>query len=397
MPLTSRDHELIGRYLDGSPPEALVAELDARLRQDAQVAEALADVARMDFWLTERFRAEKDAGHAQAVIRMVETGRAPARRSRAADLWRRPAVRWAAVAATLVLACGVGLWLYVGGHDGRQEVLEGRVTTGGAPATRIADGAKITVASAGPAVIRLADGSRATFDAASEAVLRGRGEPKRPAVELITGGGTFLVAKQRQGFQVATALGRVTALGTEFTVRLVHAADRRPDVPRGAGHAALDVAVRTGTVEVEFGGKTHTLREGASRTFTREAERKAKDVRYSGEVVAAGEATVTLRIRKDEGKGVESHTLKITADTRILVETNEMISTPGEGGKTTQKLRVVEGAAADLRVGRRVVVNCAEDGVMALKVLVQRVPPKSDREREGEGKPPVPAAPGPPR
>jgi len=386
MAPSSRDMQLIGKYLDGQPAPEELADLQQRLREAPDAAEAFAAAARMDAWLAGHFREEKGARDVAAVFREVEAGRpAAARQPGAAPRWRSLKV-WAA-AAVVVLVCGAGLWLYLGGLPGTShQVLDGRVMTGGAEATVIPQGARIRVADSAPAVIRLTDGSRATLEASSVAVLHGRAAGRRQLVELDAGGGTFQVAKAKGDFEVKTPLGRVTALGTEFSVRILAGNERGKESDREAGgRRALAVAVASGTVQVEFAGQTHTLQAGDSRVFTHEAEKKARVVQCSGLLTAVEASAITVAVKKGERAAAETQTIAVDKDTKVLMETDQMESVPGEGGKMKQRPKVAEGTPADFKVGRQVTVAYTEDGPKAVKVLIHRpAPPRLNKDTERE-------------
>ena len=402
MPPSPRDIQLIGYYLDGRPSAQDLAVLDRRLREDPGVANVLAAIGRMDACLDAHFREEKGLRDAASVIRDIEAGRpAPALPQAATPpRWRAAGVWAAAAAAVLVLLCGAGVWLYLGGvFDAENLLLEGRVLVGGVEATRIPDGARILIPDAAPAVIRLADGSLATFDASSEAVLRGRTTEYRQTVELVGGGGVFQVAKSVNGFEVATPLGSVTVAGTEFSVRLLATGEREREAARGGGRPeALAVAVKSGTVNVHFGGRTYVLREGQARRFAGEREHEAKQAICSGRVTAVGpDAMTVVRKTGDEHRSVEeSKTFILDAqETKVQIETDQMEVVPGEGGKPAQRPKVVEGTIADLRIGQQVNVMYTMDGNKAVKVFVHRVVPPKPGGGEGDHAPRPPRTPRP--
>jgi len=390
MAPTPRDNLLIGRYFDGLASADELAALQQRVREDAAVADALAEAGRMDGWLSAYFREEKGMEAAAALVRQIEAARPPEdRRGAGGRKWPVPP-RVVAAAALVLLVGGAGLWLALRDTTPSEpHVLSGHVLADGALVTRVPEGAAVRVGDAGSAVIRLTDGSRATFDAASEAVLHGRTEARRQLVELRDGGGLFEVAKDGGSFEVRTPLGRVTALGTAFTVRLLAGPEGEREGPKaGRGHGGLLVAVRAGAVEVEFAGRTHVLRGGQSRRFAREGEPEHAETTWAGRLAQVEADAVTV-VRKSE-KAEDSRRIRLDADTRILVETGEMEVVVTEGGRSKQRIKVAAGSPADLRVGQNVTVTCTGDGTRALKVLVRRTPPpKAAREREGEEPAPV--------
>jgi hypothetical protein len=388
MPPLPRDIQLIGYYLDGLPSAQDLAELESRLRAEPGVASVLAAISRMDACLDAHFREEQDVRNIAAVVKNIEAGRpalAPPQ-ALAPSRWRaaRP---WAAAAAILVLLCGVAAWLYLWmNSDTENLLLEGRVLVGGVEVTRIPEGARFVVPDAAPAVIRLTDGSRATFEPSSEAVLRGRAAERRQTVELVDGGGSFQVAKSGGSFEVATHLGNVTVPGTEFSVRLLPAGERDKEPARaGVRPGALAVAVKSGVVNVHFAGRTYVLREGQSRRFATEGERKARQAVFSGRVTDIGPDTITVLRKKSDERTEESNAFALDAqETKILIETEQMEAVRGEGGKPAQRPKVVEGALGDLKLGQQVDVTYIVEGNKAVKVFVRRpAPPRRNKEAEG--------------
>jgi len=391
MPPLPRDIQLIDKYIDGRASAADLAELDRRLVAERGVADVFAAISRMDAWLALHFRQEKDVRNIGEILQAVEAaqpaaGARPGAASRWRSLWP-----WAAAAAAIVaLIGGIAAWLYVSGPAATlNEVLDGRVLVAGAEVTRIPDGAKVSVPESGPAAIRLTDGSRATFDASSEAVLHGRSAAQQQLVELVAGGGTFQVVKGAGRFEVKTALGRVTALGTEFSVRLLATEGRGKDGKEERplpGRTSMAVAVMSGTVRVEFGGEMHVLVAGQNRRFVSGGERKSKEIVYRGELTSVEAGSISLAIKKGENRAAETRTIAVDGGTKVLVETDEMESVPGEGGKMREKLKMAEGALADLKIGQQVSVSCGEEGARATKVFIHRsAPPRPVKEKERNG------------
>ena len=163
-------------------------------------------------------------------------------------------------------------------------VLAGKVAVDGTCRESIPDGSAISVQGNIKAWIRLSDGSQGDFDPDTHAVLHGATAELRQLIELTEGGGTFRVLKAQGGFRVETPAGRVTVLGTEFSVRLVDSHDSGAS-EMNAGKMALVVAVLSGTVQVESGGQTSVLKAGESRTFRRA---RAEGSQEAGDVVPVG-------------------------------------------------------------------------------------------------------------
>ncbi|MCX5684775.1 MAG: FecR family protein [Planctomycetota bacterium] len=388
MPPLPRDIQLIGYYLDGLPSAQELAELESRLRADQGVAGMFVAISRMDACLETHFHEEKGVRNIAAVIQNIEAGQpAPAPPQALTPSRWRAARPWAAVAAVLVLLFGVAAGLYLWkSADTENLLLEGSVLVGGVEVQRIPEGARFVVPDAAPAVIRLTDGSRATFEPSSEAVLRGRSAEQRQTVELVDGGGSFQVAKSGGSFEVATHLGSVTVPGTEFSVRLLPAGEREKESARaGVRPGAMAVAVKSGVVNVHFAGRTYVLREGQSRRFAPEGERKARQAVFSGRVIAVGPDTITVLRKKSDERTEESNAFALDArETKILIETEQMEAVRGEDGKTMQRPKVAEGAMADLKLGQQVDVTYIVEGNKAVKVLVRKpAPPRRNKENEG--------------
>jgi hypothetical protein len=124
------------------------------------------------------------------------------------------------------------------------------------------------VASDAPAAIRLVDGSAVELAPATKARLLGKHDGVRQAVELGRGAGKFKVVAGGGTFRVETAMGNVSVLGTEFSVKL-EPRSRREGRKRG-GRLLLSVSVTEGSVSVRAEGKNTVLRAGENRVFGRE-------------------------------------------------------------------------------------------------------------------------------
>ena len=113
----------------------------------------------------------------------------------------------------------------------------------------------------------------------------------------------------------------------------------------------------------------------------KEGERKDNVTRFGGTiaVVTASSLTVTMG-GGDGGRAPREETVSLNAETKVLVESDEMEEVKGEGGQKRQRAKKVDGAVADLKVGQRVYVR-AKDGV-ATEILVPRVAAKREG---GEG------------
>ena len=114
-----------------------------------------------------------------------------------------------------------------------------------------------------------------------------------------------------------------------------------------------------------------------------------KTVNISGELAGADANSIAVIVRKGEKGDKETKTIAVdAATTKVFIETDQMESVPGEGGKMREKAKIVEGKVGDLTslTGRRVTVGCTADSSKAVKIFVQRAaPPKGNKEGGREG------------
>ena len=264
-----RTIELIRRYLDGECSTSEAAELGRALVEDADIAEAFADASRLDATLAELFVEKNISG--DLLVRLarerphVETDRGPA----VSAGWRRRAMglRWIALAGGIAVSVAIVLLCRVSPPARTtSEVRSGTVLAGGMPMQAIPDEVAIRVAGDAPAILKLTDNSEVELEPATSVVIHGRTSEQRPLVELLEGSGTFRVEKAKGKFKVVTHAGSVTALGTEFSVKIPSPQDHG-DSGMKTHRVMLAVAVLIGTVQVDFGGKTYMLGGGENRAF----------------------------------------------------------------------------------------------------------------------------------
>ena len=153
---------------------------------------------------------------------------------------------------------------------GPSEVVSGNAVVAGVRRRRYQQRCDF-VAGEKPAVKALGDGSQAELEPGASAVLQGRAGGMRQLIELTKGSATFRVEHAHGDFRVATALGSVTAVGTEFSVRIVPpqpAGDKSsPEAALKSRTATLVVAVLAGTVQVDSGGRTVLVHRGENVVF----------------------------------------------------------------------------------------------------------------------------------
>jgi ferric-dicitrate binding protein FerR (iron transport regulator) len=352
----TRTRELTRRHLDGLAGPAELSELDGLLAGNPAAAALFAELTRLEAGLSAL--TEEDADRREAT-RLLEGGhRATSAR------WRRWGTRCAA-AAVLVIVVGLALWrVLLSGpwsDAGLSQVAAGAVEVSGATVGSVTEGVVFHVRGDRTAILRLRDGSEAELDPGSTAVLRGPGAEARQVVDLREGGGRFAVEPGGGPFRVETPLGRVTVLGTEFSVRLREEPEEgEGDAMMKTSNAILLVAVVTGAVVVEFGGVKFPLTAGQQRAFGASQDR-GRDERGEGERRERPERTTgTVKEVADDKVVVEVGTREGTRDETFMLDKETKITADGKPGKV-----------ADLVVGRRVGIEHATRSSQAIAVVVE--------------------------
>jgi hypothetical protein len=337
---------LIERFLAGVATAEEHEQLDRLLATDPRAAELLACHARLDALLRSHFRTER---RVEEVV-LAERGRAGAKGTDGTtpSTAVRRVRRWLVLAAALSVAvAATALVTLRWGHDepvaAAGQLLSGRIEIAGKPADSegmlLPNDKPIVVAAGAPALIRLADGLHAELEPGTHAVLRGPSDGIRQAIELTRGGGTFVVERAARGeFQVRTPAGRVTVLGTQFSVNVLF--------PPGTGETKMRaksmvlVAVISGLVQVDVGGVVHRLTGGDSYVFGEEGEKRPM-ARGVVEMIDAGK--ITLAGRKKEGQVVTpAKTYTLAPDAKVAI-----------GGQAKTR--------ADVHVGAQVQLALADD------------------------------------
>ncbi len=184
-------------------------------------------------------------------------------------------------AAASILAAVFGSWMAFRKPDlipGKPQhtLLSGQVMVNGQPShsKHIPENSSIENSGNKAALIRLADGSMATLATGSRIILKGSDQKTRQIVELHQGRSSFKVKTEPRQFRVDTPLGRITVLGTEFSVALKVPLQKEQGENKMKTKLAflLAVAVTAGTVRVDFNGKEDILTAGASKVFGAESE-----------------------------------------------------------------------------------------------------------------------------
>jgi ferric-dicitrate binding protein FerR (iron transport regulator) len=249
---------LLERYQSGEATPDDLAALEKLLRGDPEKRRRFVDRTFLEVQLH-----TVCAG----ILPMKSVAAPPAARS------RRFRLGVLAAAAVLLLATAAFLLFSPGRKQGpSSEVVTGRVRVDGVAVERIPEGARFEVASDTAVVVRLPDGSRAELDASSQGTIRAA-----RVIELANGGGIFQVAHGEGQFRVETPVGTVTALGTEFSVKL-----RPQKTTAGArNRPILAVKVTAGTVEVVVAGNRHLLSAGTSGDFDEGEQNNENDGQHN--------------------------------------------------------------------------------------------------------------------
>lgn len=206
--------------------------------------------------------------------------RAPSRPPRPLVFRPRPSRPLVALAAAVVVALGLGWWVWRialpagAGTVARIEVLEGEVTGRGpgdgadgsalelAVEREIPAGSELVTGTAGPAVgrvaLRLATGPSLRFDTGSRARLVSGSE-----IELASGAvyvDTEAGDRKRRALRIRTPLGEVRDIGTQFEVRLLEA-------DGGDVAEALRLRVREGRADLHWDATSDAATAGEELTL----------------------------------------------------------------------------------------------------------------------------------
>jgi ferric-dicitrate binding protein FerR (iron transport regulator) len=252
----NRFDELLDRCHSAEATPAELAELNRLLRGDAELRRRFVEHSLLEVQLYKAFAGLAVPAPTPTSIPMP----APT------HSWRPR--RWLA-AALVLLAAGVGLFFaFHRKTEPAVQVASGEVKSGKHPAAAITPGEPFEVVSLTPALVRFADASLAELDPGSQGIVRGKVGDVRQVIELTQGGGVFHVTHGGGQFRVDTPLGTVTALGTQFTVKLKSA--KGPGSEKGK--RTMAVVVTEGTVEVHSNGKRRVLSAGQGRSYGDDGE-----------------------------------------------------------------------------------------------------------------------------
>ncbi len=308
MPVSERSRELIQKYLDELASDVELAELEALLTGDPQIADAFAQATRFQAFLKVHFQkqykidqiarllvedapssttADKSGAANSQASAQTATAAASAppagsifvpgrglpreprstRRGRSFIPLHRPMGRKTWIAAVvLFLATGAAIWFSISRETaGQPRVISGRIDVAGRAVQTIPEGALFEVVSREAARIELPEGSRLELANSTQAVLRR--DDRRQVVKLVAGGGDFIVAANESGLNVETPLGNVATTGSRFSVILTTASPVQFSVTESIRVPQLTIVVASGSVTIERGGKLTTLSAGDERVF----------------------------------------------------------------------------------------------------------------------------------
>jgi ferric-dicitrate binding protein FerR (iron transport regulator) len=257
--MSPRLDELLERFQAGEATAAELSELESLLRNQASNRRRLVIALLLDVHLHKAF-----AG----IVPSAAVGATPNR------TWRRVAT-WA-VAAAILLTLGSLASTYFWPESAPTSHLDsGHVRVAGASSVvDVPEGKYFEVTGDVPAVLRLSDGSRAAFEPRTQGIVHGKQGAARQVVEMTEGAGTFNVQKSQNQFRVDTPAGSVTALGTEFTVKLRPAAKKKEETKN---RLTMAVSVAEGSVRVNANGQDQVLTAGKNRVFGDDGDQNNRD------------------------------------------------------------------------------------------------------------------------
>jgi len=286
MPIPEHSHELIQKYLDALASELEIAELEQLLATDSEVAQAFAEMARLDANLQRFFEKQYKMDQVAALLNAPAplptppidlptpppstfTPRYadpfPSRRGLFAG--RLAVIRskkFIAIAVLLVVT-GVALWTARDTGAGRPRLVSGHVAVGGRKVTRIPENGAFEVTGRDAAVIELPGGARIKLAAATRVAI-GR-EKDQFVVKLSSGGGDFDLQPGQPSFRVETELGVVKTDGGRFSLELVTTLPAHVSPTIAFPLPRLVVVVAQGSVTVKHEGMTTTLSAGEEHIF----------------------------------------------------------------------------------------------------------------------------------
>lgn len=311
MSISDRSHELIQKYFDALASEAELAELQALLAADPEVAVTFAEAARLEASLRSFFQKQYKLDQVAALLNAPETSPAPTTknetpntkhllntddpaqlespvaspvpmRSRFVPRYRFRGLlnagrrgngsnghswrwTWIATAALLLLATGIGIWTFRGAGDDRLQLVSGRLSVAGREVTAISENALFEVIGHEAAFVKLPGGAHIELVTGTRATI-GR-DANRPVVRLESGGGQFRVRAGQSAVRVETALGVITSADGQFTLDLVTKRPEQVSPTEAMRLPRLVVTVVQGSLTFERAGTSTVISAGEERVF----------------------------------------------------------------------------------------------------------------------------------
>lgn len=238
-----RFEELFDRYQNGDAAPGEVAELESLLQGDSVLRQRLVERCLLEVHLHKVFAGAANPGNARGMLRF------------------RPVVTWLAAASVLLVLGLTTFWYLQPRAASGLQIVSGQARIEGSAVQEIQLDMPFESTGAAPLVIRLGDGSEAEFRPSSQVVIHGQREGARQVIALTHGGGNFKVAHGGGQFRVDTPVGKVIALGTEFSAYLRAPAKGKKPADK-QGRLFLAVNVKNGTVRVENDATSKTLTAG---------------------------------------------------------------------------------------------------------------------------------------
>ncbi|MBI4564292.1 MAG: PepSY domain-containing protein [Planctomycetes bacterium] len=253
----SRFDELLGLWQVGAATREELAELEALLRSDPCYRRAFVESIRVEVDLLRKYARAGSGPHT-----LSETpGR---KREPTPEAIPRILKSWAAVLVAGISILAIAYFsLQVLEREPVPRVVEGQLWVGGTPARALKEGEAFEIRGETPARINLQDGSQMVLMPGSAGTFVGDRELK-----LAREGGTFMVVPGLKEFRVELPEGAVSSKDGKFEVAVEFTIDT--DAP-----APFEVAVSTGTADVEYAGAPHRLMPGEHVTYGLPAERGA--------------------------------------------------------------------------------------------------------------------------
>ena len=299
-PDRDRGDELIQKYFEGLASDSELAELERLLTTSPAVASAFAETARLHAGLQRHFQRQYKIDQVASLLQAAESespatnrppspepvrsarpegpagGTPPARstfvpvythRAETSRRRRLAAIRVSKViAALLLVAVGVAVWISERTHSAPLRLISGRVSVAGREVAAIPVSLIFKVVGHDQAVIELPGGALVKLAPATRATIHRRAD--RAVLELKTGGGDFVVQPDQPAIRIETEVGVVTTASGQFSLDLMTAPVSPISPSISMPLPSLAVVVAEGSVTVEQRGRPTILSRGEQRVFS---------------------------------------------------------------------------------------------------------------------------------